>query len=123
MAFVKFDTTRGYGVHILMPDNLEAQRDLAYESSPVKQLQFSKNGQYYCFFLSTEPHPFESLAEKTRKKVASKLQPPGWIIYERVFTVVNVEKALPTKAEAIATKGPVWHLDVTADISPKIAIA
>ena len=32
---------------------------------------------------------------------------------------INVEKAFPTKAEAIAARGPVWQLDVTTELSPR----
>lgn len=81
IAFLQYDPVEGYGVHLFMPDTLEEKRGFAYETGhSIEHLQFSQDGQYYCYFMPFIPHPFESKSTKMKAQVARVLQPPGWVI-------------------------------------------
>ncbi len=96
IAFLQYDPVEGYSVHLFMPDTLEQKRGLTFNTgNSIEQLQFSQDGQYYCYFMPFTPHPLESKSTKMKAQVARVLQPPGWVIKKmEVGTIKTKQKTL-----------------------------
>ncbi len=112
IAFLQYDPVKGYGVHLFMPDTLEIKRGFAYETGDsIEQLQFSQDGQYYCYFMPFTSHPFESKSTKMKAQIARVLQPPGWLIKKmEVGTIKTKQKTLlfsKDEKEALTAWAPI----------------
>ncbi len=75
-AYVRYDPRNSYSVHLFMPETGDQRYGIATASasSTLEQLQFSKDGKYFCFYAPNAPHPFASAAEKRRYEIRRMLQ-------------------------------------------------
>lgn len=83
ISYVYSDSSSDYAVAMVLMDEVKIRPRMVSSEDPVEQLQFSKDGQHFCCFMTFEPHPFQPPEIKLEAKLSGFFNPAGWMIYEK----------------------------------------
>ena len=67
---------------IIPRDEVKIISRMATIDTPAEQLQFSKDGQHFCYFMTFKPHPFQPPEIKREANLSRLFNPAGWMIYD-----------------------------------------
>lgn len=82
ISYVRFDPSSDYAVDLILMKEGRLRTSIAVADSPIEQLQFSEDGQHFCYFMPFEPHPFQPPEIKHEQYFSRMFNPAGWMIYE-----------------------------------------
>ena len=82
ISYVHFNPSNDYAIALLRIDEMRVSHRMATSDVAVEQLQFSKDGQHFCYFIPFKPHPFQSTMIKREENLARLFRPAGWMIYQ-----------------------------------------
>lgn len=86
-AYLQYDPVYSDSVNLFMPETGKQTTGFTYASfgKTLEQIQFSKDGKYFCYFSPNAPHPFSSASIKRKDKMRRMLQKvDGWVIMNLV---------------------------------------
>ncbi len=85
-------SSKDYAIALVLMDKVMMRPHIATSNGPIEQLQFSKDGQHFCYFVPLEPHPFQSPEMKRAVKLSRVFNPAGWMIQETNGKVLQNKK-------------------------------
>lgn len=83
ISYVSLNSSNDYTITMLLMDEMKMIPRIATSDESVEQLQFSKDGQHFCYSLSFKPHPFQPTEIKLEAQLSRLLHPDRWMIYEK----------------------------------------